>query len=73
LTLIKAALAPRPILASLTRCRHEHSRYVLSGVGAGRVPGLRGRTRLLFAPVRPGPKPKAEPRRASSLESSRRC
>ena len=56
LTLIKAALAPAPnTLASdpFTNAGHEHSRYVLSGVGAGRVPGLRGRTRLLFAPVSP--------------------
>jgi hypothetical protein len=36
------------------RCRYEHSRYVLSGVGAGRIPGLRGRARLLFAPVSTG-------------------
>ena len=34
LTLIKAALAPAPEtrVDPFTRCRHEYSRYVLSGV-----------------------------------------
>ena len=75
LTLIKAALAPAPnTLASdpFTRCRHEHSRYVYLGLCWPRSWASRSHS-LTIRTGKPGLKLKAEPRRASSLESSRRC